>query len=64
MLDLGNNEWECPECRELYILEDDDDNEGEALNLSDAADIYASSGCDEDYQFGYSHEELMGEIEK
>jgi len=44
--------------------EDDDDDSGEALSLSDAADIYASSGCDEDNQFGYTHEELMDEIRK
>jgi len=64
LLDLGNNELECPECRELYLLEDEDDDNEEALSLSEAADIYASSGCDEDCQFGYTHEELMGEIEK
>ena len=39
-----------------YDGEDDDYNE--SLNVWDAADIYYSNGCDEDYQFGYSHEEL------
>ena len=36
----------------------------EKLSLWDAADIYMCSGFDEDYRIGYSHEELMGEIEK
>ncbi len=38
---------------------DDDDDYGEALNIWDAADIYLSSGFDEDYRFGYTHEELI-----
>ena len=38
--------------------EDDDDEEGEALSVYDAADIWGSKGRDEDYTFGYSDEEL------
>ena len=38
----------CPEC-----------DSSERLNVYDAADIYLSNGCDEDYSFGYTHEELM-----
>ena len=38
---------------------DDNDEDSEALSVWNAADIYASNGFDEDYQFGYSHEELM-----
>lgn len=37
---------------------DDDDDEGESLNVWDAADIWLSNGMDEDYMFGYSEEEL------
>lgn len=35
-----------------------DDDEGESLNVWDAADIWLSNGMDEDYMFGYSEEEL------
>jgi hypothetical protein len=38
---------------------EDDDDYGEALSVWNAADIYLSSGFDEDYRFGYTHEELM-----
>ena len=38
---------------------DDPDNPwGEGLSRSDAADIWKSNGCDPDYMFGYSEEEL------
>lgn len=37
---------------------DDDDDEGESLNVWDAADVWLSNGMDEDYMFGYSEEEL------
>ena len=36
----------------------DEDESSEGLSLSDAADIWRSKGMDEDYMFGYSHEEL------
>lgn len=35
-----------------------DDDDGEALSVWDAADIWASNGKDEDYMFGYTEEEL------
>jgi hypothetical protein len=38
----------CPEC-----------DESERLSVWDAADIYLSKGCDKDYMFGYTHDELM-----
>jgi len=41
---------------EEYWDEDDDE---ETLNVYDAADIYFSKGMDEDYRFGYSHQELV-----
>jgi hypothetical protein len=37
---------------------DPDDPWGESLSVSDAADIWMSSGQDEDYTFGYSEDEL------
>jgi len=53
----------CAECalERLYNeLPDDDDDEYEenGLSLEDAALIYASNGCDEDYTYGYSEDEL------
>ena len=43
-----------------YLSADDDEDEdtGETLSVSDAADIWMSSGMDEDYTFGYTEEEL------
>ena len=38
----------CPEC-----------DDSESISVWDAANIYLSKGCDEDYMFGYTHEELM-----
>lgn len=45
----------------LYIkppFEDYDEECEEALSVRDAADIWLSSGMDEDYTFGYTEEEL------
>lgn len=42
----------------FYDDEDDDDDCGDRLSLSDAADIFGSRGCDEDYMFGYTRKEL------
>lgn len=36
----------------------DDNNDGEALSASDAADIWRSRGEDEDYTFGYGDDDL------
>ena len=38
---------------------DDEDDDSEMISVHDAANIYRSKGCDEDYRFGYSHEELI-----
>ena len=38
--------------------DDYDEDDSESLSLSEAADIWLSNGCDEDYTFGYSEEEL------
>ncbi len=38
--------------------DDDDEDSSERLSLSDAADIWLSNGCDEDYTFGYSENQL------
>ncbi len=34
----------------------------ERLSLSEAADIWFSNGCDEDYMFGYTEEELRSKL--
>ncbi len=41
----------------------DDFDYEERLSVSDAADIWRSSGMDEDYMFGYTAEELENEWE-
>lgn len=59
---IGEGDWKCPTCGKIIGYgdpDDDDDDSDEALSVWDAADIYLSNGCDEDYSFGYSHEELM-----
>ncbi|MBL4933030.1 hypothetical protein [Clostridium paridis] len=64
---IGNGDWKCPTCGRVIAFgepdEEDDDN-GETLSLWDAADIYLSRGFDEDYRFGYTHEELMKALGK
>lgn len=53
-----------------YVLSgaDDDDDEdgdsGERLSVWDAADIWMSSGRDEDRMFGYTEEELRRAVEE
>ncbi len=37
-------------------------NSGENLSVWDAADIWLSSGMDEDYMFGYTEEELRNAL--
>jgi hypothetical protein len=63
--------WDCPDCGTEFLKGEDgvlsicghhsvdDDDESERLSVWDAADIYLSKGLDEDYMFGYTHEELM-----
>jgi ribosomal protein L37AE/L43A len=49
----------CENCH--YGLDEDadeDDNHGELLSVDDAALIWQSKGCDEDYTFGYTEDEL------
>ena len=42
-----------------YCVDDDlDDDDNEALDVFDAADIWLSNGKDEDYTFGYTEDEL------
>lgn len=68
MVYIGNGDWKCPKCGLVFPFgepdEDDDDNRGETLSVWDAADIYLSNGFDEDYRFGYTHEELMEALGK
>jgi hypothetical protein len=52
---IGNGDWKCPKCGGVIAYgepDEEDDDSGEVLNVWDAADIYLSSGFDEDYQFG------------
>lgn len=53
---------ECPDCGEPMVKTifgwECPNNCGEALSPDDAADIWRSSGKDEDYMFGYSEEKL------
>lgn len=41
-----------------YDYDEDDEDDSERLSLSDAADIWLSNGCDEDYTFGYTESQL------
>jgi hypothetical protein len=67
MVYMGDGNWECPTCGSVIAFgepdEDDEDN-GEALSIWEAADIYLSHGFDEDYRFGYTHDELMKALRK
>ena len=49
-IDNMENEWE----EHLDYYDDDKEDESERLSVWDAADIWQSSGKDEDYMFGYS----------
>jgi hypothetical protein len=44
--------------------DDEDEDTGERLSVGDAADIWMSSGMDEDRTFGYSEEELRRALEE
>ena len=55
--------WTCTECGCVNDIDEDevvwsDDDDEERISVSDAADIWQSSGKDEDYMFGYTEEEL------
>lgn len=55
------SEMYCENCSyglEDEESEDDDDDDGESLSVYDAAQMWLSSGKDEDYTFGYSIKEL------
>lgn len=63
--DDGEESGYAVDCRCMLGANHTDDPEdpwGEALSLSDAADIWRSSGCDEDYTFGYSEDSLRQEL--
>ena len=55
--------WWCDKCQ---CGEEEYDDEGidyeDRLSAEDAADIWMSSGQDEDYTFGYSEEELRNTL--
>lgn len=49
----------CKDCRAGRRFSwGDNDDDGERLSVSDAADIWMSHGMDEDYTCGYSEAEL------
>ena len=55
----GEGNYECSVCGFTYHDDEyDDDNDGERLNVYDAALIWASHGKDEDYMFGYTEKQL------
>ena len=67
MVYIGDDDWKCPKCGCIIAFgepDEEDDDDGESLSVWDAAEIYMSSGFDEDYQFGYTHEELMNALGK
>lgn len=56
---IGDGDWECPKCGKVICFgEPDDEDDSEYISVWDTADIYFSSGCDEDNMFGYSESEL------
>ena len=59
----GHIIWWCKSCETGYDpipYDEDEDNDewDESISASDAALIWMSNGRDEDYQFGYTEEEL------
>jgi len=59
---IGDGDWKCPKCGEVSAIGEPDDldyEDAETLSIYDAALIYLSRGFDEDYRFGYTHEELI-----
>lgn len=43
---------------EYQMSDYEEDDDSECIDVEDAADIWMSSGKDEDYMFGYTQEEL------
>ena len=71
--DDSHGTWNCTDCgyensitsEDIIVIDDfeeDEEDYSEALDVSDAADIWASNGFDEDYTFGYSEDELRKEL--
>ena len=52
----GKITYFCPYCEGCF--DDDEEDDSERLSVDDAALIWACSGEDEDYTFGYSEDEL------
>ena len=48
----------CNFCPDEVYSEEEEEDDSERLSASDAADIWASSGMDEDDTFGYTEDEL------
>lgn len=56
LIQMDETNYFCPACGDHYEI--DENFCEEKLSEWDAADIYYSNGCDEDYMFGYSEDEL------
>lgn len=69
MTKVGEDEYFCQYCHDHHLnpLDDYDDGEddydGESLSVEDAALIWLSHGGDEDYNFGFSDDELRDALE-
>lgn len=50
------SDWWCENCHSG--VDDDEEDDGEYISVWDAANIWQSSGRDEDNMFGYTEEEL------
>ncbi len=54
----GGSTGYCEDCRCMIGEDHDDDGSAGSLSVYDAADMWLSSGMDEDYTFGFSESEL------
>ena len=54
----GGDTGYCADCRCMIGEDHDDDGSTGSLSVYDAADIWLSSGMDEDSMFGYTEHEL------
>lgn len=65
MTKVGEDLYFCQYCHDHGLdsdYVDDDDEDDEAIDAEDAALIWLSHGCDEDYTFGYSEDELKNSL--
>ncbi len=55
---VGNGDYKCPECGDIYHDWEYDEDDDENISVFDAALIWRSNGEDKDYTFGYTESEL------